>query len=175
MRHLHAAVALCCMSLILCGCIRVTFTAAAARTTTRELYDELKASKSGCIERSNRSLECLLDAPVHRSRVRFLTGVRSVADVKILRSGRICAARSLGGVKCLGKDMIRAVELGNVSGQRAFLWDDGYCVQERNRRRVRCEWFSPTFEFDRRHFPESPRKRSFSGIPRGSVRMQRPY
>ena len=172
---IKAAVVLWGMALALGGCIRIRLTAARSPDTTQERYDELKATESGCLKRGNRTIECLLDAPLHRSRVRFLTGVRSVDDVRILRSGRICAALPRGGVKCLGVDMIRAVESGNVSTQRAFLWDDGYCVQERDQRRVRCEWFSPDFEFDRRVlFLKLPGTVRFESFPGGMCACSNP-
>lgn len=154
--------------LTLSGCVRVQLTAAGAPTTTQEKYDDLKAAESMCRRRSARTIECLIDAPTHRSRVRFLAGVDSTDDVRPLRSGRICAALSRGGVKCLGVDMIRAIESRNVSSRRAFLWDDGYCVQERSRERIRCEWFGPKYELDRRVlFLNLPGEVQFVAFPAG--------
>lgn len=141
---------LCLILLAAVGCVRVDLSAAGAPGMTPERYRELREVASQCIKRGSRSIECLIDQPVRRNRVRFLAGVRSADDVKVLRSGRICGTLSRGGVKCLGRDMIRAIEALNSSEHGAFIWDDGYCVQERDQEHVRCEWFSPDSEWDRR-------------------------
>lgn len=68
-----------------------------------------------------------------------MPGVRSAADVKMLRSGRLCAPLRAGGVRCLGD-----VGVGTVApGSRPIHWDDGYCVLERGRKQFRCEWVQP--------------------------------
>ncbi len=140
----------CSIALTLLGCTRVRWVVPDSPKMTRELYREHQAAESGCWVRGKRSVECPSVRGSRRGRVRFLRGVRSAEDVKVLRSGRVCGALPRGGVRCVGRDLHRSIAVAGLSSERAFLWDDGYCVQERNKRRVRCEWFSPDGEWDRR-------------------------
>lgn len=81
----------------------------------------------------------------HRS---YYFAVSSPDDIKRLRSGHLCAALRGGGVRCLGPHTLSSAFTRESTRQKAFIWQDGYCVplygprRYRNEQRIACEWFS---------------------------------